>query len=159
MSLANVFARLKVKHSVSSVIGVNEKKSKISYKINIEKPPLHVVCRGGFLVWKDEFVNKQFYDPFYVRISTGNEKVDKKIRNHSERFDKYFKKYLEELQLEVVDLTNQPYQSELPIEPMNLDQFNGDKPLIIEAMVEPTIKVKDSIEILQKGKVYLKEVE
>lgn len=133
MSLANVFARLKVKHSVSSVIGVNEKKSKISYKINIEKPPLHVVCRGGFLVWKDEFVNKQFYDPFYVRISTGNEKVDKKIRNHSERFDKYFKKYLEGL--------------------------NGDKPLIIEAMVEPTIKVKDSIEILQKGKVYLKEVE
>lgn len=117
------------------------------------------MCRGGVLVWKDEFVNKQFYDPFYVRISTGNEKVDKKIRNHSERFDKYFKKYLEGLQLEVVDLTNQPYQSELPIEPMNLDQFNGDKPLIIEAMVEPTIKVKDSIEILQKGKVYLKEVE
>lgn len=94
---------------------------------------MHVVCRGGFLVWKDEFVNKQFYDPFYVRISTGNEKVDKKIRNHSERFDKYFKKYLEGL--------------------------NGDKLLIIEAMVDPTIKVKDSIEILQKGKVYLKEVE
>lgn len=102
---------------------------------------------------------KQFYDPFYTQVTTNNEKLNKKIRNHSERLDKYVKKYIDALQLEIVDFTNQEYQAELPIEPMNLDQFKGDKALVVEGMVEPTIKVKNSTEILQKGKVYLMEVE
>ena len=60
---------------------------------------------------------------------------------------------LEKLGLEVLDFSGEKFDTGLPVYPINLNDFEADTDLIIEMMLEPTIKRKDSPEILKKGSV------
>lgn len=84
-------------------------------------------------------------------------KVRKRKQNQSLRFAKYFNKYLNDLNLDCVDLTGTKYEPGLPVDPINLDDFNGESLLVIETMIEPVVKVLASAEVLKRGIVVLKE--
>ena len=84
-----------------------------------------------------------------------DEKLKRKIDNQVARFDKKFVRAAAELGLEVVDFTGLDFETGLPIEPINLADFAADENLFVEAMLEPTIKRKDSAEIVKLGTAVL----
>ena len=84
-----------------------------------------------------------------------DEKLKRKIDNQSVRFDKKFLRATEELGLEVVDFTGEEFETGLPLTPINLADFAAEENLFVEAMIEPTIKRKDSAEIVKLGAAVL----
>ena len=79
--------------------------------------------------------------------------VKKRGNSQLHRFDRRGKEALDRLGLELLDFTGESFDTGLPVYPINLNDFEGDIPLIIEMTLEPTIKVKDSADILHKGTV------
>ena len=65
---------------------------------------------------------------------------------------------LNALNLNVVNFTGEKYEPGLPILPINLGDFNADDELVIEMMIEPTIKIADTAEIVRKGAAVLKKI-
>ena len=80
-----------------------------------------------------------------------DEKLRKKISNQVARFDKKFLQATEVFGLQVVDFTGTEFETGLPVAPINLADFAADDELIVEAMLEPTIKLANSAEIVKRG--------
>lgn len=79
----------------------------------------------------------------------------KKWQNQVIRYNKHTKAAAEKLGIELVDFTGELFTDGLPVYPINLSDFSPEEELIVEMMMEPTIKVKDSTEIVHKGPVVL----
>lgn len=84
--------------------------------------------------------------------------------NNGKRIDGAFnrinKKVLEMqniLGVEIITLSG-AYQPELPVTPLNIDDFEVDDKLVIDEMIEPVIKEQGSSKVLRMGKVMLKKV-
>jgi hypothetical protein len=84
---------------------------------------------------------QRIYDP----------KIRKKGENQICRFDKFFFNGLQKMGIQLLDFTGTKYDTGMAATPINLDDFNEDEELFVEAMLEPTIKVADSADILKKG--------
>ena len=84
-----------------------------------------------------------------------DERLLTRLTNQIARFDKMFAEGLNTAGLEWIDLTGNEYDPGLPIEPINMEEFTENDELIIEVMLEPVVKIKDSTEIIKKGIVVL----
>ncbi len=84
-----------------------------------------------------------------------DEKLKKKILNQVSRFDKHFQTATAEFGLEVLDFTGAEFEDGLPITPINLADFAANENLFVEAMLEPTIKIAGSAEIVKRGSAVL----
>ena len=82
-------------------------------------------------------------------------KLQRKISNQVARFDKHFLAATEILGVEVLDFTGEEFETGLPITPINLADFAADEVLIVETMLEPTIKVAGAAEIVKCGAAVL----
>ena len=85
-----------------------------------------------------------------------DDKLRRKISNAVTRFDKHFGKAAEIFGVEVVDFTGAEFETGLPITPINLADFAANENLFVAAMLEPTIKVANSTEILKCSVAYEK---
>lgn len=85
-----------------------------------------------------------------------DDKACKKISNQVTRFDRHFHATAEIFGLEVVDFTGAEFETGLPVTPINLADFAADENLFVEAMLEPTIKLANSTEIVKRGTVVLR---
>lgn len=91
-----------------------------------------------------------------IQRLVGDAKFQRKIFKQVVRFDKYFLAATEIFGVEVLDFTGEEFETGLPIMPINLSDFAADENLIVEAMLEPTIKVADSAEIVKCGAAVLR---
>lgn len=84
-----------------------------------------------------------------------------KTRKAQMAFDRLNKKVCavlqEELNVEMLDFTGSQYEEGLPLEAMNIEDFEGVDNLVIVNMLEPVIKEKGTSNILRNGKVILAE--
>lgn len=80
-------------------------------------------------------------------------RMKKRGQNQIARFEKRMNAAMDKFQLELVDFAGQDYVTELPVRPINLDDFSGEDHLFIEVTLEPTIKKKKSAEIIHTGVV------
>ena len=71
------------------------------------------------------------------------------------RFDKHLQTTLDALNLQILDFTGEEFEAGLPILPINLGDFCANDVLFVEVMMEPTIKIADTAEIVKKGAVVL----
>ena len=83
-------------------------------------------------------------------------KVQKKSFNQVARFDKHLQASLNVLNLSIVDFTGAEFEVGLPIIPINLGDFQADDKLIVETMIEPTLKFADSAKNIRNGVVVLR---
>ena len=90
-----------------------------------------------------------------LAIRLADEKIKKKTLNQVSRFDKHFQAATAEFGLEVLDFTGTEFETGLPITPINIDDFAANENLIVEAMIEPTIKIASSAEIVKRGAAVL----
>ena len=81
----------------------------------------------------------------------------KKMTGAFNRIEKKVEAFQNFLGVEMLDFTGRKYEIELPIESLNVDDFDSTENLIIADMVEPVIKKKGSSEIIRYGKAILKE--
>ena len=88
-----------------------------------------------------------------------DEKIRKKGQNQVTRFYKRMNSAMDKMQIEIIDMTGMVYETGLPVYPINLGDFSSDDELLIEMMMEPTIKKKGSAEIIKKGAVVLRRRE
>lgn len=95
----------------------------------------------------------QFTKKLAARLA--DEKVQRKALNQVTRFDKHFQAVTAEFGLEVLDFTGAEFETGLPISPINLADFTADENLFVEAMLEPTIKIAGSAEIVKIGAAVL----
>ena len=86
-----------------------------------------------------------------------DEKLRKKISNQVARFDKKFLQATQVFGLDVVDFTGAEFDAGLPVAPINLADFAADEDLIVETMLEPTIKLANSAEIVKRGAAVLRK--
>ena len=96
----------------------------------------------------------RFTEKLAAQVS--DEKLRKKISNQVARFDKKFLQATEVFGVEVVDFTGSEFETGLPVAPINLADFGADEELIVEAMLEPTIKLTNSAEIIKRGAAVLR---
>ena len=96
---------------------------------------------------------REFTGDLVSRIS--DPKINRKGINQVSRFDKFFFNGLDKLGMQILNFTGSKYDTGLPITPINLEDFNDGDDLIIEVMLEPTIKFKDTADIIKKGVVVL----
>ncbi|MBR1646950.1 MAG: hypothetical protein IJ685_09265 [Selenomonadaceae bacterium] len=96
----------------------------------------------------------QFMEKFAARIL--DEKIRRKFSNQVTRFDKKISALTETFGLEIVDFTGAEFETGLPVAPINLADFAADEDLIVETMIEPTIKVANSTEIVRRGAAVLR---
>lgn len=81
-----------------------------------------------------------------------------KINSLCDRMDKVIKNYCDELQIEMLDYSGIEYEIGLPVDPLNLDDFEEkDIKLYINMMIEPVIKEKGASVIIHNGKVILSD--
>ncbi len=88
---------------------------------------------------------------------TNDPKIQKRAFNQINRFEKCIQTALDTHNLNIIDFTGTPYETGLPILPINLGDFNVEDKLVIEMMIEPTIKIADTAEIIKKGAAVLKK--
>lgn len=92
----------------------------------------------------------------YNEVSLLSPAKGKKIKLAFERFDKKVVKSLQdELNVDLIDITNSMYEEGLPVEPMNAEDFEGEDYLIISNMLEPIVKERGTSNIIRQGKVIL----
>lgn len=119
--------------------------------------------KGAFRMEKTDFygdIADYVFESWRLRQYTAdlvgkviNSQIQKRGFNQIRRFDKHSTAALEKLGVEVLDFTGEKFDTGLPVYPINLDDFQPDTKLVVEMMLEPTIKKKDSAEILKKGAV------
>lgn len=83
-------------------------------------------------------------------------KSARRLNNTVERFRTKFPSALKNLGLEIVSLDNADYEDGLQVNPINLDDFSADDPLVVDVILEPCIKKCDSGEIIKKAVVTLR---
>ncbi len=74
------------------------------------------------------------------------------------RFDKQFWQAVEGCGLAVQSPAGQLYQEGMPVDPINLMDFEPEEQLFIEQVLRPVIKVQDAPEVLQRATVVLRSV-
>lgn len=80
----------------------------------------------------------------------------KRLQNQLTRFVKHYFPAMSQLGLQVIDFTNREYEPGLPVNPINLSDFQADdEHLKIEFMMEPVIKKTNSTDIIHRGVVVL----
>lgn len=57
--------------------------------------------------------------------------------------------------VEVLDFTGAEFEIGLPVEPINLADFAAEEILFVAAMIEPTIKIAGTTEIVKRGAAVL----
>lgn len=78
------------------------------------------------------------------------------MQNQITRFGKHYFPVINQLGLQVLDFTNKEYEAGLPVNPINLSDFQSDdEHLKIEFMMEPVIKKTNSTDIIHRGVVVL----
>ena len=77
----------------------------------------------------------------------------KKYNSANNRIIKKITELQNTLNVELIDFRGSLYVAELPVEVLNLEDFEENQELIITETLEPTIKEKDSSHILRFGKV------
>jgi hypothetical protein len=77
----------------------------------------------------------------------------KKYNSANNRIVKKITELQNALNVELIDFRGSSYTAELPVEVLNLEDFEENQELIITETLEPTIKEKDSSHILRFGKV------
>lgn len=85
---------------------------------------------------------------------TNDPKIQKRAFNQINRFEKCIQTALDTHNLNIIDFTGTPYETGLPILPINLGDFNVEDKLVIEMMIEPTIKIADTAEIIKKARQF-----
>lgn len=100
------------------------------------------------------------YSRFMIKMAKIAVKIQpnytKRIDGASNRLNKKMLDMQDTLGVDIITLSG-PYQPELPVTPLNIDDFEvGDK-LEIDDMVEPVIKEKDSANVIRMGKVMLRK--
>lgn len=89
------------------------------------------------------------------RMKSNDERWNTRLGNQVKRFDKRSRAILGALGLECIDFINQAYSPEIPVMPLNLDEFQPDDKLFVDFTKQPVIKLKDSTEIIKEGIVIL----
>lgn len=80
----------------------------------------------------------------------------KRLQNQLTRFSKHYFPIMTQLGLQIIDFTNKEYEPGLPVDPINLSDFQSDEEhLKIEFMMEPVIKRTNSADIIHRGIVVL----
>ncbi len=79
----------------------------------------------------------------------------KKMDMAYSRLHKKIEQYCDFLQIEMPSYEGMDYEIGLPIDPLNLEDFEEGEKVFIETMLEPVIKVKGSSEIIRNGKAIL----
>ena len=92
---------------------------------------------------------------FTKSLLTADDKLRRKISNTAARFDKHFRSATEIFGLEVVDFTGTEFDAGLPLTPINLADFASDENLFVESMLEPTIKLAGSAQVIRLGTAIL----
>lgn len=79
----------------------------------------------------------------------------KRVEMAYSRIDKKIRSYCDFLQIEILDCEGMDYDIGLPVDPLNLEDFNEGTELFIETVLEPIIKVKGQSTVIRNGKVIL----
>ncbi len=79
----------------------------------------------------------------------------KKLEMAYGRLQKKIQRYCDFLQIEMPNYEGMDYEIGLPVDPLNLEDFEEGEKLYIETMLEPVIKVQGSSEIIRNGKAIL----
>ena len=96
--------------------------------------------------------------PLLSEISMSSPAKSRKVQIAFERLNKKVCTVLQdELNVELLDFTGSQYEEGLPLEPMNIEDFEGVDDLVIVNMIEPVVKEKGTSNILRNGKVILAE--
>ena len=91
---------------------------------------------------------------FAVEIQPSN---GKRVNGAFNRINKKILEIQDTLGVEIITLSGL-YQPELPVTPLNIDDFEVDDKLVIDEMIEPVIKEQGSSKVLRMGKVMLKKI-
>ncbi len=81
----------------------------------------------------------------------------KRMVSATSRMIKKINKMAEDLGVEFIAYDGSVYSAELPVEALNLEDFDSNANLLVVGTVEPTIKEKGSSHILKYGKVMVGE--
>lgn len=79
----------------------------------------------------------------------------KKMEMAYGRLQKKIQNYCDFLQVEIPTYEGMAYEIGLPVDPLNLEDFEEGENVFIETMLEPVIKAKGSSEIIRNGKAIL----
>ncbi len=79
----------------------------------------------------------------------------KKIQMAYGHLNKVLLRYCDALHIEMPNYEGMEYEIGLPIDPLNLDDFESTDVLYIETMLEPVIKEKGTSQIIRNGKAIL----
>ncbi len=93
---------------------------------------------------------------FMKSLRVADDKLGKKFSNQVARFDKKFSAATETFGLEIVDFTGCEFEAGLPIAPINLADFEAEEKLFVATMLDPTIKISNSAEIVKRGAAVLR---
>lgn len=119
--------------------------------MSMDNVSIELLCE---IIHFEKSLKKQFNQPI-VPLA---EKQKKKIDLAYNRMDRVIQKCCDELQIEIQNLEGMEYEIGLPVDPLNLEDFEGeDAKLYIDTMIEPVIKEKGSSTIIRNGKAILAE--
>ncbi len=79
----------------------------------------------------------------------------KKMEMAYSRLHKKIQNYCDFLRVEIPSYEGMDYEIGLPVDPLNLEDFDEGENVFIETMLEPVIKVQGSSEIIRNGKAIL----
>ena len=113
----------------------------------MEKEELDFLCE---VVRFEKSIEKQ-----WKRLAGINLLQQKKVEMSYLRLHKMIQRYCDFLRIEMPLYEGMEYEIGLPVEPLNLEDFEKSDRLYIETVLEPVIKKKDSSEIIRNGKVIL----
>lgn len=113
----------------------------------MEKEDLDFLCE---VVRFEKSIEKQ-----WRRLPGINPMQQKKMEMAYVRLEKMMLRYCEFLGIEMPSYEGMEYEIGLPVEPLNLEDFEKGDRLYIETVLEPVIKKRESSEIIRNGKVLL----
>jgi hypothetical protein len=121
------------------------------YKIFNEEDILKILPEIISEIWRFKKSIEQ------MNIECNDSTKNKKLYNSLQRVNKKISDYLDFLNIEIKDYTGEFFEIGLPIKKIiNNDEFNENEKFIIEMMIEPVIKVKNSEKILKQGVVSIR---
>ncbi len=113
----------------------------------MDKEDLDFLCE---VVRFEKSIDKQ-----WKRLAVMNPVQPKKIDMAYVRLHKMMQRYCDFLGIEMPSYEGMEYEIGLPVDPLNLEDFEKGDRLFIETVLEPVIKKKESSEIIRNGKVIL----
>ena len=113
----------------------------------MKKEELDFLCE---VVRFEKSIEKQ-----WKRLVGINSLQQKKIEMSYLRLHKMIQRYCDFLGIEMPSYEGMEYEIGLPVDPLNLEDFEKSDRLYIETVLEPVIKKRDSSEIIRNGKVIL----